>query len=125
MIAIGILLVRMLCDCFKSRPQLEAEILAFYRPSRAHGLSTNKIRSNRFIEAWLRMQEDEIREQAQTIAEVIERIDMGDERTAKRVESKEYQPILRKTLREWAGAESEDKRKLLRNILANAAASTV
>src|SRR4030095_12237189 len=27
MIAIGILFVRMLCDCFKSRPQLEAEIL--------------------------------------------------------------------------------------------------
>ena len=27
MIAIGLLLVRMLCDCFKSRPRLEAEIL--------------------------------------------------------------------------------------------------
>jgi hypothetical protein len=27
MIAIGILFLRMLCDCFKSRPQLEAEIL--------------------------------------------------------------------------------------------------
>ena len=27
MIAIGLLFVRMLCDCFKSRPRLEAEIL--------------------------------------------------------------------------------------------------
>ena len=27
MIANGILFLRMLCDCFKSRPQLEAEIL--------------------------------------------------------------------------------------------------
>jgi hypothetical protein len=27
MIAIGLLFVRMLCDCFKSRPQLEAEIV--------------------------------------------------------------------------------------------------
>jgi hypothetical protein len=27
MIAVGLLLVRMLCDCFKPRPRLEAEIL--------------------------------------------------------------------------------------------------
>ena len=32
---------------------------------------------------------------------------------------------MKKTFRDWAGAESEDKRVLIRNLLSNAAASTV
>jgi hypothetical protein len=50
---------------------------------------------------------------------------MNDEKTAERVASPEYQSLLRKAFREWAGAESEAKRKLLRNVLANAAATSV
>jgi hypothetical protein len=62
---------------------------------------------------------------AQTIVEIMARLDLNDERIAERVESREYQSILKKTFREWAGAESEDKRVLIRNILANAAASSM
>jgi hypothetical protein len=48
---------------------------------------------------------------------------MHDEEIGKRMESPEYQSLLKKTFREWAGAESEEKRVYIRNILANAAAS--
>src|SRR5262249_44434922 len=41
----------------------------------------------------------------------------------KRLESEEYQCLVKKTFRDWAGAESEKKRILIRNILANAAAT--
>jgi hypothetical protein len=37
MIAIGLLFVRMLCDCFKSRRRLEAEILVLSCSSASHG----------------------------------------------------------------------------------------
>jgi hypothetical protein len=47
---------------------------------------------------------------------------MSDEDTFKRIESPDYQSILKKSFRDWAGAESDDKRILLRNLLANAAA---
>ena len=50
---------------------------------------------------------------------------MHDEKISQRLESKEYQSLLKKTFREWAGAESEDKRGYIRNILANAAASAM
>jgi hypothetical protein len=80
---------------------------------------------NRFFEQWVRMLEDEIREKEATVVEVMARLDLQDEKIAERVESKEFQSLVKKTFRDWAGVESEDKRVLIRNILANAAASRV
>lgn len=80
---------------------------------------------NRFFKQWIKMLEDEIREKEQTIVEIMARLDMKDETVSKRIESPEYQSLLKKTFREWSGAESEDKRTYIRNILANAAACTL
>lgn len=80
---------------------------------------------NRIFEHWLRMIYDEIKEKETTIIEVMARVDLQDEEIAKRVESSEYQSLLKKAFRDWAGAESEEKRKYIRNILANAAASHI
>lgn len=82
-------------------------------------------RVNKFFHHWVKMLEDEIREKERTILEIMTRLDIHDEEIAKRLESKEYQSLLKKTFREWSGAESEDKRTYIRNILANAAASTM
>jgi hypothetical protein len=80
---------------------------------------------NRFFEQWVRMLEDEIREKEATVVEVMSRLDLQDEKISARVESKEFQSLVKKTFRDWAGVESEQKRVLIRNILSNAAASTV
>ena len=80
-------------------------------------------RVNRFFEHWVRMLQDEIKEKEQTILEIMARLDLQDEEIAERVESKEFQSLLKKTFREWAGAESEEKRVYIRNILSNAAAA--
>src|SRR3989344_5742783 len=81
-------------------------------------------RVNKFFKQWIKMLEDEIREKERTILEIMARLDIHDEEIGKRLESKEYQSLLKKTFREWSGAESEDKRTYIRNILANAAATT-
>lgn len=80
---------------------------------------------NEFFRAWIQMLEDEIKEKEATIIEIMARLDLTDENISTRVESKEYQSLIRKTFREWAGAESEEKRVLIRNILSNAAASSI
>ena len=67
----------------------------------------------------------EMCEKQQTILEITARLDMRDEETIKRVESPEYQALLRKAFRDWAGTESEEKRVLIRNLLANAAGATI
>ena len=63
----------------------------------------------------------EMKEKTQTILELTARIDMQDEKTAERIRSEEYQSLLRKAFRDWAGTESEEKRILVRNLLSNAA----
>ena len=78
---------------------------------------------NNMLKQWLQMLEDELREKGKTIAEVIARIDMKEEETVNRVESPEYQSILKKAFRNWSSVDSESKREKVRNILAHAATS--
>jgi hypothetical protein len=80
---------------------------------------------NQFIKQWIKMLEDEMREKAQTVLEIMSRLDIHDDQISKRISTNEYQALLRKGFREWSAAESEAKRILFRNILANAAASSV
>lgn len=82
-------------------------------------------RVNNFLHAWLKMLADEMREKERTILEIMARLDLHDEKINERLESEEYQSLLKKTFREWSGAESEDKRTYIRNILANAAAASL
>lgn len=78
-------------------------------------------KANRFFEHWLQMLKDELKEKEQTIIEIMGRLDLTDEKITRRIESPEFQSLVRKTFREWSGAESEEKRVYIRNILANAA----
>jgi len=80
---------------------------------------------NKFFKFWVQGLEDELKEKEKTLIEIMARLDMHDEKIAKRVESKEFQSIVRKTFREWSAAESENKREYVRNILANAASCDV
>ncbi|MCU7853426.1 MAG: hypothetical protein KZQ80_14580 [Candidatus Thiodiazotropha sp. (ex Monitilora ramsayi)] len=80
---------------------------------------------NKFFKYWVQGLEDELKEKETTLIEIMARLDLQDEEIAKRVESKEYQSIVRKTFRDWSAAESENKREYVRNILANAAACSV
>jgi hypothetical protein len=82
-------------------------------------------RVNEFFRAWLQMLQDEMLEKQETIIEITARLDMHDEKVTKRIESVEYQSLMKKAFRNWAGAESLKKREYIRNILSNAAASTL
>lgn len=75
-----------------------------------------------FLKNWLKMIEDEVREKQRVITEIISRVDLQDEEISKRVRSDEYQSLLKKTFRNWAGAESRKKQDYIRNVLSNAAA---
>jgi hypothetical protein len=80
---------------------------------------------NRFFEDWVRMLQDELKEKEETIIEIMARLDLQDDAILARISSTEYQSLVKKTFREWSGAESQEKRIYIRNILSNAAASQV
>ena len=75
------------------------------------------------LRQWLQMLEDELREKGRTIAEIVARLDMHEEEVRERVESPEYQALLKKAFRNWSAIDTEFKRQRVRNILTNAAAS--
>lgn len=72
--------------------------------------------------SWLKLQEDEIKEIGITLMEVMIRLDQTDEKVETRIQSPEYLKLIKKCFRDWSAAESEEKRKLIRNLLCNAAA---
>lgn len=75
---------------------------------------------NDVLGAWVKLQAAEIEEIGKTLAEVVARLDLLSEGVRSRVISKEYLSLVRRALRDWAASESEEKRVLVRNLLANA-----
>lgn len=75
---------------------------------------------NEILAAWLKLQEEEIREIGITLAEMLVRVDTDDQEVRKRLESPEYLSLVKKCFRDWSAAESEGKRQLLRNLLTHA-----
>lgn len=80
---------------------------------------------NEFVAAYMQMMRDEMEEKHQTMADILLRLDMQDEKISERVKTSEYQSLVRKAFRDWAGAESQQKRNYIRNVLTNAAATDV
>ncbi len=78
---------------------------------------------NTFLNQWLQMLQDELKEKERTILEIMQRLDVADEKISDRIKSSEYQSILKKCFRNWSSIDTEKKRELVRNILTNAAAS--
>jgi hypothetical protein len=76
---------------------------------------------NRIFASWLKLQEDELKEIALTMAEILSRLNLNDENVRQRVESPEYLSLVKKCFRDWSAAESEQKRGFVRNLLLNAA----
>lgn len=82
-------------------------------------------RVNGFLRHMIEMLQAEMLEKEKTILEITARIDMNDEKASERIKSPEYQALLRKAFRDWAGTESEQKRIYIRNILSNAASAAL
>jgi hypothetical protein len=80
---------------------------------------------NKILAAWLKLQEEEMKEIGRTLFEVMARLDQNDPEIEKRLQSPEYLSIIKKAFRDWSAAESEEKRILIRNLLANAASTKI
>lgn len=80
---------------------------------------------NKIIEEYLMRIKDEIGEQKRTLAEIFARLDTQDPSVRERFETPEYQALVKKAFRNWPEIDSEEKRVLIRNLLSNAAATSV
>src|SRR6266850_3666573 len=53
---------------------------------------------NRIFASWLKLQEDELKEIAMTMAEILSRLNLVDEKVRQRIESPEYLSLVKKCL---------------------------
>ncbi|HEY8964642.1 MAG TPA: hypothetical protein VIN59_09300 [Alphaproteobacteria bacterium] len=80
---------------------------------------------NKVFQQWLQMLENELRDKAKTIVEIMARVDMQEEKVKQRIESEEYQSIMKKAFHKWSNIDSESKRVKVRNLLSHAAVASL
>lgn len=78
---------------------------------------------NNVFKQWLDHLEEELADKAETILEIMARLDIQDQKVKNRVESSEFQSLVKKSFRNWSNIDTESKRRRVRNLLANAAAT--
>jgi len=97
----------------------------FLSAAAAHWSEQEQEKINNFLKSSLKMLQTEMDEQYSTVTGILSRIDVKNEHVQDRISSPEFQSLMRKAFRNWAGAESEKKRILVRNILSNDAESSL
>lgn len=80
---------------------------------------------NSLFNAWMKIQEDQLEQIGLTLSEVLTKVDLTNEEVEERIKSKGYSELVRKCFRDWSAGDSEEKRKLLSNLLTNAASCSL
>ena len=82
-------------------------------------------RVNDFLRYRQNLLEKEIKEQLQTINEIMQRLEKIRGDVSKRIKSSEFQSLVEKSFRNWSDINTQEKREYIRNILLNAASTNV
>src|SRR5579864_79752 len=82
-------------------------------------------RVNAIFAHWIRMMGKHFQEVHRTIEEMVACLDSNDSKLRDRMESPEYLALVNKAFRDWGAAESEEKRRLIRNLLCHAAETRI
>ena len=89
------------------------------------GLSAEQDQSkaNQLYRQWLEEHTEKAKQLSNVIVEILNRLDSFGEEIQKRIESEDYLNLIRKGFRSWDQADTEEKRKLIKNLLMNAGAT--
>jgi hypothetical protein len=77
------------------------------------------------LREWLQQHQDKLQKLRATLEEIITRVEGFGGDVEKRITSEEYLTLVRKTFRQWDTADTEEKRRLLVQLITNAAGTRV
>jgi hypothetical protein len=84
-----------------------------------------QLKINELHRQWLEEHSEKMARLAQTLTQLVQRLsDFGTE-IEERIQSEEYLILVRKAFRSWDKADTEEKRRLVRNLIGNAAATKI
>jgi hypothetical protein len=82
-------------------------------------------KKNELLRLWLLEHQEKLEKLGLTIFSIISRLENFDESVHERMESSEYEDLVKKGFRAWDNADTEEKRELIKNLLSNSCASTL
>lgn len=74
---------------------------------------------------WIKEHEIKLKELGATLNSIFDKFESFGERINQRIESEEYLGLVRKTFKKWDGAETLEKRGMLRKLITNAGGITI
>jgi hypothetical protein len=80
---------------------------------------------NELQKEWLEEHRQKLAELGKTLAEVVDRLESLGEDIQRRMESQAYLALVRRAFRTWDEADTDEKRRLVKNLLTNAGGTTL
>ncbi|MBP6872070.1 MAG: hypothetical protein KBC43_08685 [Bacteroidales bacterium] len=78
---------------------------------------------NDILRLWLQDHQEKLEKLGMTIYGIVSRLEGFDSSVHERMESPEYQDIVKKGFRAWDNSDTDEKRELIKNLLTNSCAS--
>lgn len=95
----------------------------FLSASAAMNAEKEQSRINEFYRQWIEEHRQKILKLGETIVEILDRLEGFGDDVQNRIESPEYLALVRKGFRTWDQADTDEKRKLIQQLLCNACAT--
>lgn len=80
---------------------------------------------NELQREWLAEHRQKLGELARTIIEIVDRLESLGHEIQQRIESEDYLALVRRAFRTWDQADTEEKRRLIKNLLMNAGGTSL
>jgi hypothetical protein len=85
----------------------------------------SEIQQNALFREWLQEHQEKLQELRSTLQQLVTRLDGFGQEVEERITSTEYLTLVRKTFREWDVADTNEKRKLLVQLITNAGGTRI
>jgi len=95
--------------------------------SAAASLSAEKDQetTNELHRLWLEEHKEKVQDLGETLGDIFTRLDNFGDEVQERIESPEYLALVKRTFRSWDEADTQEKRQMLKKLIANAGAITL
>ena len=85
----------------------------------------SEMQQNVLLREWLQEHQEKLQELRATLGKLVARLDGFGQEVEERITSTEYLTLVRKTFREWDAADTDEKRKLLVQLITNAGGTRI
>jgi hypothetical protein len=108
-----------------SIPWLGGVISAAASAAASFSAGESEVQRNDLLREWLQEHQEKLQKLRVTLEQMVARLEAFGQEVEERITSEEYLTLVRKTFREWDVADTEEKRRLLVQLITNAGGTRI